>query len=178
MPNPLREPGRRGPPSTLTVLNAGKVLAHVRNGLWRYNAAALIGVSHRTIEGWVARGNKEILAAEAVLERTGAMPKLKRYGQFVVDLLAAEAEVEGKLVGVVFREAVYGTDAMARIHAAKWLLERRNNLRCGSGAQRTAGRRPGAGDDDVVDDAAPFVIDALKKFVAQEQAKLGPSAEE
>lgn len=178
MPNPLREPGRRGPPSTLTVLNAGRMIAHIRNGLWRYNAAALIGVSDRTVEGWVAKGNKELLEAEAALERTGVKPKPKRYAQFVTELLAAEAEVEGNLVSGMYRDAMYSTDGPTRVAARRWLLERRNNLRYGSGSQRTDIRRPGDGNDDVVDDAAPFVIDSLRKFVAQEKAKIGPAAEE
>lgn len=167
---------RGGTRSDLTVMNAGKVLAHIRNGLFRYNAAQLIGISSRTIDGWVAKGNKAILAAEADLERTGVMPKVNRYGQFVIDLLAAEAEREMKLVGVVWKEAIYGTDPGSRVRAAIWLLERTNNLRYGSGSQRTDIRRPGEGDEGEVDDAAPFVIDALKKFVAQETAARGETA--
>lgn len=120
----------------LTVELAETLLAHLRDGLFRENACALVGIHADTLKAWMRRGREEIDAAQHHLELTGRRRKLGRYGDLVVSVLAAEARTEAKLVGVVTRIATAGTDERAQLAAATWYLERKRNLVYGRGALR------------------------------------------
>ena len=158
--------------------------------MWRETAAPLSGIGDRTLRRWAAKGRDEIEKADksAAAARTETIPKLGRYGQFLVDLLAAEAEVEASAIGVVLEIANSrapdivnedGTttrgeflDPSASLRAATWFLERRNNLRYGRGSQRTDLTRVNVGGDDdglESEDVGAFVLAALSRALSVEQ---------
>jgi len=176
--------------TAFTASRVGQLLAHVRQGMWRETAAPLSGIGDRTLRRWAAKGRDEIEKADksAAAARTETIPKLGRYGQFLVDLLAAEAEVEASAIGVVLEiansrepdvENEDGTttrggflDPSASLRAATWFLERRNNLRYGRGSQRTDLTRVNVGGDDdglESEDVGAFVLAALSRALSVEQ---------
>lgn len=125
-----------------------RILEHVRGGLFRMNAAELVGVGERTLQRWCEKGREEIDELDK-----GERKRLGAYGTFLVRLLCAEAEVEAQLVGVVHTLANYSIDPALRFKAAAWYLERKANLRYGRGALRVEHvHGEGTGDGATVDE--------------------------
>ncbi len=113
------------------------LLEHLEVGVFRTNAAALIGVHHTTLEAWMQKGRAELQDACEEMDRTGKMPTLGRYADLVVAVEAAEARIERDMVGVVTTIARAGEKhPEAAPKAATWYLERRKNLVYGRGALR------------------------------------------
>lgn len=171
--------------STMTPELVEKILANIRRyGCFREVAAGIAGVRKDQLARWLKNGRAELDAAAVKAEQTRRLPKLGRFAQFVLMLEQVEDEVEGKAVGVLkeLREArepdlidektglpipdsgklLYPDVAM---RAATWWLSRKNNLKYGSGSQRTDITRTGDQDDDTVADPGKFVLDSLAKFV-------------
>lgn len=150
--------------SAFTAERVGKFLKHIRQGgVWRETAATLVGLRGDTIEHWMRKGREQLAKADTEIERTGRMPKLGKYADFVVAVLAAEAELEMEIVGVVLKVA-RGQDEHARLKAAIWYLERKNNMRYGRGSQRTDLPHAGDGQDGEPVDSSGFVMEQLARF--------------
>ena len=144
--------------SKFTVEATGRLIAHVRGGLFRQNAAELCGISARTLSGWTGKGRDQLEQAERS-KQDGKPYKLGPYARFLLELLAAEAEAESKLIGVVYKIATNAkADDRDRIAAATWYLERKNNLRYGRGALRVDIGKP---DEDDVEDVVETVLERL-----------------
>jgi hypothetical protein len=160
------------PPTKLTAEVHARIILHIREGAcWRHTAATLVGISPRTLEIWCAKGRKELAKANTELERNGELPAYGKWAKFYLSILCAEAEVEMEFVGGIARIARAGEDEGTRLRALIWYLERKNNMRYGSGSQRPDLRGATAdadadGDDGATadQDVAPFVLDALRKF--------------
>lgn len=156
---------KRGRATAFDVATVGQLLSHIRNGgVFRTTAATLVGLWPRTVQTWMEKGHKEIAAAETELQRTGKIPELGKFAHFVLDVLAAEAEVEAEVLGVVLKIARAGANEATKLEAATWYLSRLSNTKYGSGSQRTDVRRPGDIDDEEPADASAFVMDQLRKF--------------
>lgn len=136
------------PPSKYTRAIHEQIIAHLRTGLFRENAAALVGVHPDTIGNWCRRGRQELADVEERQEAGDTSARVGRFGRFLVDVLAVEAQVEAQLVGVVLKIAAEGTSEDAKLRACDWYLARRHNLRYGRGALRVDIAR---GDSDEYD---------------------------
>lgn len=101
-------------PSKFNLDVATKIIHHARMGRYRVSAAALVGISDRTLKGWVQRGTRNKEDAEA-----GAA-ELDEFGRFVIELLAAEAEAKSACEGTIFKAALAGDVKAAHI----WLRHR------------------------------------------------------
>lgn len=142
------------------------ILAHLRDGLFREPAFQLVGLHPDTAKTWMRRGREEIDEAEDVLAKTGRRAALGPYGQFVIDVLAAEARIEARMLGVVTRIALAGTDERAQLQAATWYLERKRNLVYGSGALRVDLQTSAPEQYDGADEArdAADILAALDRY--------------
>lgn len=147
----------RGRPmvSTFTKEREAVILDALRKGLFRYNAAAIAGVSERTMKRWVARGRdnlSEIEAWEDAAESAetdetdgedlGECPEINKFGRFVIAVSIAEAAAEAESLLTIQNAGIKDW------RAAAWYLERKYNKRYGSGALRTDLPT----EDDFVDD--------------------------
>lgn len=137
---------------------AEKFLEHLGSGLWRHNAAELVGVHEETIKKWMSKGRAELEDASEQLETTGVMPKLGRYASFACRVLAVEARTESEMVGVVTRIARAKRNPELALKAATWWLERKRNLLYGRGAFRLEVNTNAPEDED---DVAEAVLDKL-----------------
>lgn len=169
---PRRKPGdapkRRGRPSKIDPALVEKFLAHIREGgLWRDDAARLVGLGTDVIDGWLRKGRKNIEAAKAAHRSDDSLPELDKYGKFVMRLEAAESELQGEMLGVVV-EIARTADAETRLRAATWYLSRKNNRRYGSGSQRDDLIRNREDDNDTDEDVGAFVMDALGRWTELE----------
>jgi hypothetical protein len=120
----------------LTVAVAESLLAHLRVGLFRDLACELVGISPSALKRWMRLGREQLDDAEDVQARTGQRPRVPRHAQLVIDVLAAEARTEARMLGVVIDVALNGATDRDRQSAATWWLERKRNLVYGSGALR------------------------------------------
>ena len=163
--------------SKLTVNLAASLLAHLRDGLFREPACQLVGIHPDTLKSWMRRGREELDAAQHQLEQTGARPTLGRHGQLVIDVLATEARVEARLLGVITRIAHAGTDERAALAAATWYLERKRNLVYGRGALRVDLTVPDDAYDGANEDReTESVLLSLRKYTeALERSAHGPT---
>lgn len=196
-PKPPTKPAAFGTvrKSKLTAPIAAQILAAIRfAGCWRDTAAARSGVSPYTLDDWIAKGKRQIAEADAALAVTRTLPKLGVYADFYVNLLAAEADLEAEMVGVVLEIARHRgpptvdehgntipgplLDPSSALKAATWYLSRKDNLRFGSGSQRTDLFRGGKPDEDGNVDAGEGVIDALNRFIAANTAATGAGTSE
>ena len=124
------------PPSKYTRAVHEQILVHLRSGLWRENAAQLVGLHPDTVGTWCRRGRQELADVEERHEAGDTSARLGKFGRFLIDVLATEAQTEANLVGVVLKIAEHGTTEDAKLKACQWYLERRHNLRYGRGALR------------------------------------------
>lgn len=154
---------RFGRKTLLTPKTAALIEKHLRAGLWRHNAAQLVGISPRSIEGWMARGRAELEDAMQEAEETGRLPALGRYGQFAAMVYAVEAETEQQMVGVVIECAKQKDDPALRFKAATWWLERKRNMVYGKGALRVDLHQ-----DQSEDDGGDDVEEVLEKLAQAE----------
>lgn len=173
--------------STMTPEIVERILANIRRyGCFREVAAGMAGVRKDQLARWLKNGRAELDKAAVKAEQTRRLPKLGRFAQFVVALEQVEDEVEGKAVGVLAEIAsARGPDLIdettgqpipgsgpllypdAAFRSATWWLSRKNNLRYGSGSQRTDLVRGGKAEgDDTEADAGAYVLDKLAQFVA------------
>lgn len=113
-----------------------QILVHLRNGLFRENAAQLCGMHPDTIGKWVRKGRQELADVEERIEAGETGARVGKYGRFLADVLAVEAETEQKLVGVILTIAEKGATDEVKLRACDWYLARRHNLRYGRGALR------------------------------------------
>ena len=157
----------------LTAAVIETILAHLRDGLFREPAFQLCGLHPDTVKKWMRRGREEIDEAEDALGKTGRRAKLGKHGQFVIDVLAAEARIEAKMLGVVTRVALSGTDERAQLQAATWYLERKRNLVYGRGALRVDLNPAGADDYDGSGEAqdASEILASLARYTSALERK-------
>lgn len=157
----------------LTAQVAESLLAHLRDGLFREPACQLVGIHPDTLKTWMRLGRDELDDAEHQLEQTGQRPRLGRYGQLVIDVLAAEARLEAKLLGVITRIATSGSDERAQLAAATWYLERKRNLVYGRGALRVdLHQHEGDWDGGTAERDEAEVLASLQRYAARlEQAR-------
>lgn len=143
------------PASKFTAARAAQVVAHVRGGLFRYVAAELVGVSERTLDNWTAKGKDNLLAIDREADdpdHEGPRTRVDRFGRFLGDMLAAEAEAEARVLGVVHELATDCSDPAVKLRAATWYLERKKALRYGRAALRVDIGTGAPGDgEDVID---------------------------
>lgn len=164
-----RPRGRYSLACKLTPTTAAQICEHVRSGLFRYNAAALIGVSARTLERWAALGRENLDERERAeqLDDGAELPPLNRFGRFLVALESAEAEAEAQVLGVVHRLATSCKDPQTRLRAATWYLERKAPALYGRAAMRV---NLGIGDSGNPDE--PNVIDVVLMNIERAEKRL------
>lgn len=109
-----------------TPERCAQIVGHCEGGKFRYEAAELAGVTARTLKRWTRLGRDELDAFDR--EET---VEIGKYGAFVLDLIRAEAEATGRLLGII--EAAAADPKEWR--AAAWILERKNSLRFGAAAK-------------------------------------------
>lgn len=162
-------PKKRGPRGKLAPELVEQFIAHIREGgLWRDDAARLVGLGTDTIDGWIRKGRKNIEQVRAQHLADDSLPELDKFGRFVKRLEAAESEVQARMVGIIVEVAHTADDPETRARWAAWYLARRDNLRYGSGSQRADLLRLRTDDDDNDDDVGEFVMDALGKWESLE----------
>ncbi len=153
-----------------TAVRAGKIVEHARSGLFRYLCAELEGIGQRTMEEWVAKGRDNLDAIQAELddpEHTGPRTRQDKWGAWLLGLLAAEAQAEREILGVVHKLARACRDPAVKLRAAQWYLERKNNLRYGRGALRVT-----VGDDS---GETQDVTDVVMTRLGQIQKRVAPA---
>lgn len=157
-----------------TAARAARIVEHVRSGLFRYNGAELEGISVKTMEGWVSRGKDNLDQLEREIDDPpeGPRARIDAYGRFVASLMAAEAQAEQGVVGVIHQMATDCVDPAVRLRAATWYLERKNNLRYGRGALRVD-LAAGEGGEDEADNAVVVVLGRLSQI----ERRLTPPAQ-
>lgn len=99
-------------PSKFNLDIATAIVRHARMGRFRNAAAALVGISERTLKAWVQRGQQNLAALDA-----GTVEGYDEFGLFVKELLQAEAEARSACEGTIYKAALQG-DVKA---AALWL---------------------------------------------------------
>lgn len=137
----------------LTPKRMAEIEVHLRAGLWRHNAAELVGIAGRTFEIWMKKGVAELTDADDVFERTGTAPPLGRHAKFAAMVIAIEAQTEAEMVGAIVRLTQSDNPEM-QFKAAAWWLERKRNLVYGKGALRPELHPEGAteeSDEDVLE---------------------------
>ncbi len=168
---------KSGPFGLLTPKREEMILQHLRDGLWRRNAAALVGISERTLSSWMTIGTRELEDAAEQAEKEHVFPSLSRHAKFAAKVLAVEAQTEAKLVGVVVTIAKNRSDRMAALRAATWYLERRYSRQYGKGAMRTdlpdVDAAPGEEQEGDVVDAVLDKLDFVEGNVIQLQGVAG-----
>ncbi len=167
-----RRPRQHSLACKLTPTVAARIVEHVRSGLFRYNAAALVGVGERALQGWVARGrlNLDEIERAAQLDADGDLPEIDRFGRFVVALEAAEAEAEAKVLGVVEQLATKCEDPATRLRAAIWYLERKAPRTYGRGATRVDLSLNAGTSEDTVIDTVVTAIGQIERRLAGHEA--------
>lgn len=154
-------------PTLLTPKRVALIEQHLRAGLWRRNAAALVGVSDRTFQWWMQLGERELEDAAEQSQKTGRLPRLSKHAQFAARVLAVEAQTERKLVGVVVKIASgkgWQSDKKAALAAATWWLERRYSRTYGRGAMRIDLPDPNAAvAEEQEADAVAAVLEKLER---------------
>lgn len=125
-----------------------ELVAHVRRGSTRGEAAKRCKIAPRSFGYWMAKGRANLAeVAEAEEKEPGSGDKLlDDWGMFHLEVEAAEAQYEKSLASVVEKKAASGDKDAWK--AAGWLLERRFRSRWG----RTGGAAGGAGRDELEGD--------------------------
>jgi hypothetical protein len=103
---------RKGRPDKLTSAVHDRIVAAVRAGAHREQAAQAAGVARSTLQAWLARGE----ASDAPV----------RFQKFAAEVREAEATFEVGAAAVISRAAIAGD-----WRAQAWLLERRHPARWG-----------------------------------------------
>lgn len=181
-PPPARPAVPAGPePKKLSGAALGKfytpglqdeLVAHVRRGSTRGEAAKRCKIAPRSFGYWMARGAANLAeVAEAEEKEPGSGDRsLNDFGMFRLEVEAAEAQYEKSLATVVEKKAVSGDKDAWK--AAGWLLERRFRARWG----RTGGGSASPAeldDDDGGDRAEPATVaqgmtQDLRELVAEQ----------
>lgn len=139
-----------------------QIIALVESGAFFEEAAAIVGVTSRTVREWRSRGRDNLEAIHDYEERELAgevdedekMPKLDMFGAFELNISCARA--------------LANFDDLERIRAAPdwravaWVLERRDNKRFGSGSQRLD--LPGEGEIDDVAEAETIFFERIDRI--------------
>lgn len=183
--------GSRSGSALLTPELADVICRTLANGVFRYNAAQLAGVSPKTLEGWMRRGrirNAEIeewheqssVMLEAgrnereILEELGPLPERNIYAEFEADVMIAEATAEQTMIGKIWNKASRGD-----VGCAQWYLERAKPRRYGRGV--ISGRAMEGNDGDgggVSGDPIEELVAMLAGFRERATANLGPGDED
>lgn len=191
------EARKRGRPCMMTAVTVAKFLAHIRDGVWRDDAEALVGLGRDVVDSWLKRGRREIAKRDESMQRDGTMPKLGKWGNFVIAVENAEASMIAECWGTLTeirraRGPSPGLDADGNLipgpllhpevasKNAMWQLTRKNNLRFGQGSQRTdlvRGGASGSGDGSDDDDVAA-VMEALDRRIEKKIAERDNSERE
>lgn len=160
--------------SRFTPALTRRIVEHCRSGLFRYNACALEGVGVRTVERWIANGRDNLATREHEEEdpeHVGPLTRISPFGRFVLQLDAAEAQAEAKILGVIHKLASACKDPAVKLRAGQWYLERKNNLRYGRGALRVTG----SGDENTDADAAEDVVAIVVGKLSQIERRITPA---
>lgn len=133
---------RKRPPVGVSKWNAqtrAKIIAALKRGVFRYNAAAIARVGESTLRRWLAVGREELEAIEqwAELHDAGTLPEgdegepaLTAWGEFALAVAEAEGTAEADMLRLIKKHA------KGEWRAAAWILERKNPKRYGSAATR------------------------------------------
>lgn len=145
-------PSGKGGRTLWTAPRRKKILEAVRKGHYRKVAALTVRVDERTIKQWVANGRDNL---EKV---TLGQARVNTYGQWVLDLDAAEAEAEIEALDVIIDVARdKKADPRIRVQSAQWYLERKHPARYG--IQRV--ELTGAGGGPIQVDARSALLERL-----------------
>lgn len=182
--------GSRSGSSLLTPELADCIYRLLRTGVFRYNAAQIVGVSEKTLEGWMRRGrirNAEIeewheqssvmlesgQSERMIMDELGPLPERNIYAEFESSVMMAEAEAEQTMIGKIWNKASHGD-----VSCAQWYLERAKPRRYGRGVisgrvmEGNDGAGGGASGDPIEELAA-----MLAGFRERATANLGPGDE-
>lgn len=140
------------------------IIEGVRKGHYRKTVALTVSVDERTIKRWVADGRQNL---DQVHE---GKVKINTYGQWVLDLDAAEAEAEIEALDIVINVARDSkADARVRVQAAQWYLERKHPKRYG--IQRLEISGPDGGPLKI--DARSALLDRLNAMAKRAEGAEG-----
>lgn len=166
-----RKPAKRArarPRSKFTVARRRRILKALNGGRFRYTAAALAGVGERTLKEWISRGRLELDALELADLEAKALPEVTAWGEFYLEVLAAEAVAEDKALGVIVDIATdKESEDRDRLKAATWYLAAKYPRRYGSGARVEI---TGKGGGPVELDARDTLLEKLAAMARREQA--------
>lgn len=179
-PEPIADVAPNGGRSKFCTPVCRSILVAVRKGLPRSYAAALAGISERTLKTWVSLGRENLMVVDA------GEAELDALGTFALALFEAESAARAELLGVIRRAAIGKPGRGKRpavppdLASARWLLERQDGRSFGALAKLEAVRRDEDGDEQsVVPDAAEIIatrLDDMERRLAS--ATSGPGSDE
>lgn len=102
-----------------------QLIAYVRRGFTRAEAAKRCKIAPRTFGYWMARGASNLTQYAEAEEREAGAGELDDYGLFRIEIEAAAQDYLAGLKAVIEKKATSGTPDAWK--AAAWLLERRSD---------------------------------------------------
>lgn len=155
------------------------IIGKVRKGMPRKYAAEASGISDRTIQRWIAKGRdnlRELDEAQQAMDEgaTSESASLNSYGEFVLDVVEAEAEIRGEQITKILEADDW--------RASSWYLERTDNRNFGSYAKS---EQVVTGEDGEQASAVDLLMEKLDlqaereeraKAVAEDDGDLPPGA--